>query len=617
MLQLPFRQTHPVSFLAVIRQYISAEYEQHPDMFKEDLEVIDRLRDEAVSVQEPHISGVHKLMAYAAQLRWLGNKFPVDIGVDFTWYPALGFNAERAVVENNLRFELANVLYNLVALYSQLAFATNRNSGDGLKTASQHLSAAAGVLLFLKSEIIPDMRVSNPEDLDEATLECLEQLCLAQAQECFWQKAVKDQMRDATIARLAAKVSDYYWYACDWAIKSDAISTEWIHHMDAKHHHFAAAAQYRQSLDCLEKQKYGEEIARLRDSLSCVKEALKESKWVNKAVLGDMNGLRNKVVEDLKRAERDNDVIYLDPVPPKTELRMLDRANMVASTSLKELQDDSFLMGEGRSAGRPLFTKLIPYSVRVAAGIYADRRDRLVSQNIISELEAITARLRDLLASLELPGSLQALEKPLGIPSSLASKAEELRQEDALHRLRQSLGDTTKLKNMDKAMYNEAKKVLQAEKTADDSARIKYGTERWVRPPSEICGDKLWKQSSEIASYLDSAGSSDELVNRKVEETEPVLEVMTGSEAELESFVPNSRQTTLMPQVESAVSQLRACLNDIARLELRRQRKIDMLRDKAKDDDISEFDISTGKLIVIFDLIRCCSVGRDCPAGAR
>ena len=45
--------------------------------------------------------------------------------------------------------------------------------------------------------------------------------------------------------------------------------------MTAKHHHFAAAAQYRASRDCLDKQKYGEEVARLRDSLVCVNEALK------------------------------------------------------------------------------------------------------------------------------------------------------------------------------------------------------------------------------------------------------------------------------------------------------------------------------------------------------
>ena len=79
--------------------------------------------------------------------------------------------------------------------------------------------------------------------------------------------------------------------------------------------HFAAAAQYRQACDCLERRKYGEEVARLRDSLTCVNEALKEARYINKTVLGDLNGLKMKVQEDLKRAEKDNDLIYLSKLP--------------------------------------------------------------------------------------------------------------------------------------------------------------------------------------------------------------------------------------------------------------------------------------------------------------
>jgi programmed cell death 6-interacting protein len=62
-----------------IRQYISAKYNQHPDMFKTDLEVIDNLRRDAVNVKEPHVSGLKKIMAYAAQLSWIGGKFPIDV----------------------------------------------------------------------------------------------------------------------------------------------------------------------------------------------------------------------------------------------------------------------------------------------------------------------------------------------------------------------------------------------------------------------------------------------------------------------------------------------------------------------------------------------------------
>lgn len=297
--------------------------------------------------------------------------------------------------QNNLRFELANVLYNLAALYSQLAVSLNRSTSEGLKMACNYFSQAAGVILHIKEKIMPDMRSSPPEDMDEMTLESIQQLLLAQGQECFWSKAVKDGMKDGTIAKLAAKVSDFYDQAAEYGTKSNTISTEWIHHMTAKHHHFAAAAQYRAARDCLEKQEYGEEVARLRDSITCVNEGLKESRYLNKIVLGDLNGLKAKVTEELKRAEKDNDIIYLMPVPAKSELKTLARAGMATARVPQEISDPASTLGDGGQFGQPLFAKLVPYAVHVAASLYEDRKNRLVNVSIIDELEGMTNKLRE------------------------------------------------------------------------------------------------------------------------------------------------------------------------------------------------------------------------------
>jgi programmed cell death 6-interacting protein len=223
-------------------------------------------------------------------------------------------------VQNNLKYELMNILYNLAALYSQLAVSANRNTAEGVKMAASWFSQAAGVLTHMKTNVLPELRMANPpDDMDEATLESLIQLLLAQSQECFWMKAVVDKYKDASVAKLAARVSDLYNSAGEAATRSEAISSAWIHHMSAKHHHFAAAAQYRAACDCLEKRKYGEEVARLTDAVACVNQGLKECKggYLSKAVVEDLNGLKKRVEEDLKRAERDNDVIYLRECPTR------------------------------------------------------------------------------------------------------------------------------------------------------------------------------------------------------------------------------------------------------------------------------------------------------------
>ena len=48
-------------------------------MFIRDMEAIDKLRADAVNSLEAHNSGIRKLTAYAAQLVWMGGKFPIDV----------------------------------------------------------------------------------------------------------------------------------------------------------------------------------------------------------------------------------------------------------------------------------------------------------------------------------------------------------------------------------------------------------------------------------------------------------------------------------------------------------------------------------------------------------
>ena len=79
ILQIPCRRTHTVPLSEAIKSYISSKYDQHPSTFTRDLEVVDQLRKDAVNALEPHSSGIRKLQAYAAQLVWMGGKFPVDV----------------------------------------------------------------------------------------------------------------------------------------------------------------------------------------------------------------------------------------------------------------------------------------------------------------------------------------------------------------------------------------------------------------------------------------------------------------------------------------------------------------------------------------------------------
>ncbi|CCU74893.1 putative pH-response regulator protein palA/RIM2 [Blumeria hordei DH14] len=575
-----------------MKQYISAKYNQHPDMFQIDLKTIDALRRAAVQVTEPHVAGIKKIMAYAAQLAWIERKFPIDLGVDFVWYPAIGYNTQTPLILNNLKFERANILYNLAALYSQLAISSNRNTTEGLRTACNYFCLSAGILKHIKECILTKMQSTPPEDMDDATLEYLEQLFLAQAQECFWQKAVIDRYKDASIAKLAAKISDLYGSAGDWGLMSRAVTSEWVHHAIAKHYHFSAASQYRQACECLEKRNYGEEVARLRYSLSQVQDGLKEARYVSKVVMKDLNDLKNKVSEDLKRAERDNDIIYLSPVPPRTELRNLERVEMATSKIPPEVSAPHSFLGEQEEFGPPLFAKLVPFAVHIASSIFQERQDRLINNSIIVPLKDLNTKLHTILSSLSLPGSLQALEKPLGLPPTLASHAEEIRQSNAIARLKKSLCDSSKLAESTASSYLEAKTYMSIENSENENLKTKYGTIRWTRPDSNHAAPKLYAKMDEIDGYLKSASRSDQLVHEKFQGCEDLLHILASNDHELGKFIPNARRIIMPPDLEEAASKLRNFLNELSRVEIRRCRKIELLREKAKKDDTNTAIIS-------------------------
>ena len=586
ILSLPLRRTQPTSLSTALHAYITSSYNQHPSLFTSDLSTIDSLRTSATTITEPHPSHISKLLAYPAQLVWLTTKFPLDVGADFVWYPSLGYHADTATSANNLRFELANVLFNLGVLYCQLGVHANRGSAEGLKAASNHFCSAAGIFRHLRQVVVPEMRATVPEDMDGATLECIEGVMLAQAQECFWATAVKGGYKDALIAKVAIKVAEMYALAEQAGRRSDAISSEWIHHLKAKEGHFGGVANYRAARDALEKRRYGEEVARLRESLICANEGLKEARYISKMVLGDLQGLKVKVEDDAKRAEKDNDMIYLNIVPAKTDMKPIEGAAMVSAKTPPEVADPITILHEGVQIGKPLFSKLVPYSVHLASSIYASRKDETV-QRIISDLETLTAEIHSTLQSLNLPGSLQALEKPLGLPAGLVSRAEEIRQQRGIERLRSAMDDITKLKDNDRQIYQEGFNILRSEAEDDDNARKKYGTDRWSRPPSNDVAQHLYKKMTEIEGYLKDAETTDNAVLEKVRQNENVIHLLASSDRDLEDAVPSSRRAAIPPDVEKAATALRNILNELTRLENRRRRKLDTLRQEAADDDVN------------------------------
>ncbi len=254
----------------------------------------------------------------------------------------------------------------------------------------------------------------------------------------------------------------------------------------------------------------------------------------------------------------------------------------------KQVSDPYEFFGDKAEFGPALFSRLVPFSVHVATSIYEERRDRMVDQNIIQELETMTEQFHNVLASLGLPGSIQAVEKPLGLPPSLVQHAEEIRQADGVNRIHKSFIDIDKLRAADMAIFQEGFTTLAAEEDEDQELRAKYGTDRWSRPDSknDPQGAKLWNHVTEIESYFESSLSSDSVVREKYAANEDLLRILSGPDSGISKYVPSGGQVDMREDLRTSMGKIRSAYSDAVRLESKRRVKVKNLKENAKRDDI-------------------------------
>ncbi|EJF64930.1 pH-response regulator [Dichomitus squalens LYAD-421 SS1] len=542
-LSIPFKRTYVIPIREAVRQYILSHYtDTHPDAYKWDIGQWEKLRAEAIS-SVVHIDRVNALISYHAQLVFILTKLPHDIGLEIPYAPI--FNSD-AVPEpfNNLVYERAGILFNLAALYSQLGAAEDRSAPQGLKQAIKCYQNAAGALNYLNAFVIPQLRATvapeeAPLEFTEPIIRGLEFLVLAQAQECVWQRAVMDNYKNGLIAKLAAKVSSLYGTAAAH-IKNPSVRhvfpLPWIAQVETKTLHFQAAAQYRKSLEDLEAHKYGYEISRLTEARDLAKRGHDVARRGGAAppVQQDIKSLLDIVQKNISRAERDNDLIYHQDVPPSSALPVIQEVSMVQPLTDPGLQDPKIVVG----TNGVIFGELLGWGARLAIEIYNDRRQNWIAEEVTGRAQRLDDESRSVLESLNLPAALEALDRPIGLPPSLLKKAEEVRLERGPERIEASIRDVRTLANHDSTLLDEAMDILDQEADEDEAFREAHPTAE--RLPSYEANKDIIEKEQRYRTVLQQARDSDELVRQKWEDWEENIGQLTWSESELESSIPSS-----------------------------------------------------------------------------
>lgn len=204
--------------------------------------------------------------------------------------------------------------------------------------------------------------------------------------------------------------------------------------------------------------RYGDELGRLHLARKYVNAGLEVSKkGVPQQIIVDIKSLQATLADLLKRAERDNTLIYLQAVTAESALPSIQSPPMVRAMVPQEVE---FPLPRLHSSSdglgmRPLFEGMVPYAVQMSVALYDDRKDAFIRDELQKRRDELDAEATKNLQALNLPGALQALEVPLGLPPSLLRNAEELRRAGGTKRLRTMVQDALSVAATDRRVLED------------------------------------------------------------------------------------------------------------------------------------------------------------------
>ncbi|BGP03504.1 pH-response regulator protein palA/rim20 [Rhodotorula toruloides] len=625
LLALPLKATNSLPSLAddIIAFVASASETTHPAAAEEDARALQALRETALGVGEAAVPLVNlatltDLTRYYAQLTFAKSRLPPSFPVRFPWYPLFSTPSALPLASGSfstvsppialpdLDYERLAVLYNLAAVHAALGTERRRTDQEGIKAAIASYQNAAGALSLLLDQLGDLQRPSHaatssvwPADLARPTIEALRDLCLAQAQEVAWQKAVMDRLKNGSVAKLALRVAEFYQQAkqaADGARAGTDFTAPFLFPEDVSRYlavkaaHFTAVAQYRRSIDDLGANRYGDEHGRLQLADQQLKAAVALGKsGIPPPVLSDLKSLQKTVSENLARATKDNDLIYLATPTPSSILPSIVSATLVKPVIPPELASPlTYLHSQGGGLGEPLLEALVPKETLETLSLWEDRKKTWLDDKIVSTAQELDALSTACLTELQLPAALDAVQQPLGVPSAILTKAAAIKSEGGIARLEAMMKDVRRVAEVNRKLLQEAEDLLAEESAEDAARRAEHGSRRWTLSPSSEIAAPLAQRAGQLSSFLTTASQSDSTVRATFGEWQKVLEIFDAGQEAIARAIPSGDASNLSlaaPQV-AAARDLRALLDELEGVQAARKRLVEAARTAVPQADV-------------------------------
>lgn len=470
LLGIPLKRTLEVDFATELSKLIDATSFQTASFFQSDISKVAAARNNAIT-PDISVGGLDALKKYYAILLQLEKKFPNN-QIEFTWFQTLS-QKSHGCGQYSLQWEKLTIIYNIGCMYSLLALDSNSDSADSLKKSCLYFQNGAGCFKYVLDH---QATLKTEAVVDDSTANALTSLMLAQAQECFWFKAVQDKHKDSLVAKLSQQIVDFYAESISDSQKGKLIRNDWTNHLKAKKAYFSAVTYYRMALSFNEKKQFGSMVKALQTALQ----------FVNESTLSSSGKFKTVIESALKEAQRDNDFIYLQQVP--SELQTIHPASMVKPSSIVGLLpsvDDT----------EQLFKDLIPIEVMDYCTAYNERQDKYVEQRVINPLTSLNKLLKESMTTFQIPQELKTISDT------------ELKQYQA------SLNNLQVNNENIQSELDNITHILNEEALSDNELRLKHGTLHWTLPESSTINAKYYEKLNKLKEYIDQGSAIDKQTN--------------------------------------------------------------------------------------------------------
>ncbi|XP_052603996.1 rhophilin-1 isoform X2 [Peromyscus californicus insignis] len=267
MIPLGLKETKELDWATPLKELISEHFGEDGASYETEIQELEDLRQATRTPSRDEV-GLDLLAAYYSQLCFLDARFfsPArSPRLLFHWYDSLtGVPAQQRA----LAFEKGSVLFNIGALHTQIGARQDCSCTEGTSHATEAFQRAAGAFRLLRENF---SHAPSP-DMSAASLSMLEQLMVAQAQECIFRGLLltASDTPDTCPAQLqlaqeAAQVAAEYGLvhrAMAQPPVRDYLPASWTNLAHVKAEHFCALAHYHAAMALCEGSSDKDQLSR-------------------------------------------------------------------------------------------------------------------------------------------------------------------------------------------------------------------------------------------------------------------------------------------------------------------------------------------------------------------